>query len=197
MTPPHLFIGIIGKKQSGKDTVGKILANWLYSEYTPIRIAFADGLKDEVCKLLDCDLKKLEENKKHPTVRNLLQYHGTEYCRKVNGDDYWIKQAALKINKTLIDFPKGNKPILFYFTDCRFLNEADYIKAEGGYLVKVERGGYDINDSHASEIEQDKIHADFHVNNNFGLGVLELEIRGSLVPKLRNAVNAKLTRKAA
>jgi len=191
-----IFIGLTGRKNSGKDTAGNLLANEFYATHTPIRISFADSIKDEVCKLLNADYKELERNKNHPTVRHLLQFHGTDFARKTHGEDYWIKRVEDKVVACQAT-RKSEKPFLFYFTDCRFVNEADYIRSKGGCIVKVEREGIKPVDNHLSETELETIRPDFHILNHIGITGLALEIKAVTMPKLLGWIKQHQEKKAA
>lgn len=56
-----MIIGIHGKKQSGKDTVGNIIKQLIRYENYQIK-KFADTLKDIVCILTDCTRDDLEQS---------------------------------------------------------------------------------------------------------------------------------------
>jgi hypothetical protein len=63
--------------------------------------------------------------------RQVLQYWGTEVCRKGFNDDIWIASLENKLRNS-----KDNIVI----SDCRFPNEIASIKSAGGIIVCVERG---------------------------------------------------------
>ena len=65
------------------------------------------------------------------TPRWVLQYWGTEVCRRAFHDDIWIASLENKIRNS-----KDNIVI----SDCRFPNEIDAIKNAGGKIVWVQRG---------------------------------------------------------
>jgi hypothetical protein len=65
------------------------------------------------------------------TPRWVLQYWGTEVCRKAFHDDIWIASLENKLRKS-----KDNVVI----SDCRFPNEIKSIKDSGGMIVWVKRG---------------------------------------------------------
>lgn len=62
--------------------------------------------------------------------RAMLQHYGTEY-RRASDPDYWVKRFAEEL--------VYRSPDVALVTDVRFPNEADFIKAQGGVLVKVTR----------------------------------------------------------
>ena len=145
-----MLIGLVGKKQSGKDTVFEHLFH-LWNERRiinrPHRLAFADEVYNEVARNLGIEVSQLKLNKNtSPEVRKLLQNHGTEMRAK----DllYWISKVVPLVDDTKLQI----------ITDCRFMNEADWIIARGGKLVRIRREKTDNHDDkHESEIEMDSI----------------------------------------
>ena len=80
--------------------------------------------------------------------RELLQYYGTEYVRRVQ-DDYWIRVT--------LDQDWDNVLI----SDTRFPNEAKAIRAKGGKIVKVIRVDLPVSkDGHPSETSINLIEPD-------------------------------------
>jgi hypothetical protein len=65
------------------------------------------------------------------TPRWVLQYWGTEVCRRSFHDDIWIASLENKIRNS-----KDNVVI----SDCRFPNEIAAIKRAGGKIFWVQRG---------------------------------------------------------
>jgi hypothetical protein len=142
-----MIIGICGFIGSGKDTVADYLVN--FHEFR--RESFASTLKDAVANVFGWDRTMLEGRTKEarewrecvdpwwaerlamPTLtpRWVLQYWGTEVCRKGFHDDIWIASLENKIRNS-----KDNVVI----SDCRFPNEISAIKNAGGTIVWVQRG---------------------------------------------------------
>jgi hypothetical protein len=142
-----MIIGICGFIGSGKDTVADYLVN--FHEFR--RESFASTLKDSVAAVFGWDRTLLEgrtaearewreqvdpwwaERLDMPTLtpRWVLQYWGTEVCRKSFHDDIWISSLENKIRTS-----KDNVVI----SDCRFPNEISAIKKAGGQIVWVQRG---------------------------------------------------------
>jgi len=85
------------------------------------------------------------------TVRDILQYFGTDIARKIN-NDCWIDATFENINTV--------KSKLSIITDVRFVNEVEAIKRAGGKVIKLTRG--DVNDTHISE-------NDLNSYNNFDM----------------------------
>ena len=65
------------------------------------------------------------------TPRWVLQYWGTEVCRKGFHDDIWIASVENKLRTSTDDI---------VISDCRFPNEIKSIKEAGGIVVRVIRG---------------------------------------------------------
>ena len=91
---------------------------------------------------------------KKMTVREFLQYFGTNICRKIY-DDCWVESCFRRIE---ID-----QPDIAIICDCRFKNEVRAAKKAGAKLVRLTRAPH-AGDTHASEVDLDTMH-----NNNFDL----------------------------
>jgi hypothetical protein len=71
---------------------------------------------------------------KPPHIRKLLQEEGTERGRNIYGDTIWLDTAymwMLHLSETM-----GIEK--YCLTDIRFPNEADYVKARGGKVIRIE-----------------------------------------------------------
>lgn len=136
------LIGIVGKKRSGKDTFASVLV-----EHGWKRAAFADALKEELAEWLGVSVEDIELRKE--AFRAALQERGARMRR--DDPEYWIKKLVATIAE---DFAAGGKVVI---TDIRYENEAAWIGANGGVLVKMVRAGAPDDDEHPSEREQDRI----------------------------------------
>jgi hypothetical protein len=141
------IIGVCGLIGSGKDTVADYLTN--FHEFR--RDSFASALKDAVSAVFGWDRELLEGRTKsarewreqvdpwwaarlnmpHLTPRWVLQYWGTEVCRRNFNDDIWIASLENKLRNSQDDI---------VISDCRFPNEIATIKSAGGIVVRVVRG---------------------------------------------------------
>lgn len=142
-----MIIGICGFIGSGKDTIADYLVNF----HGFRRESFANSLKDAVAQVFGWDRTMLEGRTKqarewreqvdtwwadrlnipHLTPRWVLQYWGTEVCRKGFHDDVWIAALENKLR---------NSQDHIVISDCRFPNEIKAIKAARGLVVRVVRG---------------------------------------------------------
>ena len=142
-----MIVGVCGFIGSGKDTIADYLVN--FHEFR--RDSFANSLKDAVSAVFGWDRTLLEGRTKEarewreqvdpwwadrlsmPTLtpRWVLQYWGTEVCRRGFHDDIWIASLENKLRNT-----KDNVVI----SDVRFPNEVESIKKAGGKVIRVVRG---------------------------------------------------------
>ena len=142
-----MIIGICGFIGSGKDTVADYLVN--FHEFR--RESFANTLKDAVSAVFGWDRILLEGRTKEArewreqvdlwwanrlglpdlTPRWILQFWGTEVCRKSFHDDIWIASVENKLRNS-----KDNVVI----SDCRFPNEIKALKNIGAKVLRVKRG---------------------------------------------------------
>ena len=142
-----MIIGVCGFIGSGKDTIADYLTN--FHEFR--RESFANSLKDAVAQVFGWDRTMLEGRTKSArewreqvdpwwaerlnmpnlTPRWVLQYWGTEVCRKAFHDDIWIASLENKLRNSTDDI---------VISDCRFPNEIKSIKDAGGIVIRVVRG---------------------------------------------------------
>jgi len=142
-----MIIGVCGFIGSGKDTIADYLTNF----HGFRRESFANSLKDAVAYVFGWDRTMLEGRTKQarewreqvdpwwaerlgiPTLtpRWVLQYWGTEVCRKAFHDDIWIASLENKLRNSKDDI---------VISDCRFPNEIKSIKEAGGIVIRVKRG---------------------------------------------------------
>lgn len=166
------IIGLAGFKHSGKDTVAEIISKHC-SSLNPYRIGYADALKEEVSQATGCDIEYINANKDN--FRLILQGWGTDYRRKLHGDDYWVRKLG---NKLLHLNPKHH---LVLIPDVRFKNEVDFIKQLNGQVWNVVRFLGTV-DRHPSEIElADYKEFDSVIDNTGTLEQLETRVKISLL----------------
>jgi hypothetical protein len=142
-----MIIGVCGFIGSGKDTVADYLVN--FHEFR--RESFANTLKDAVSAVFGWDRTMLEGRTKtarewreqvdpwwaerlnmpNLTPRWVLQYWGTEVCRRGFHDDTWIASLENKLR---------NSSDNIVISDCRFPNEITSIRRSGGRIVWIKRG---------------------------------------------------------
>ncbi len=142
-----MIIGVCGFIGSGKDTIADYLTNF----HGFRRESFANSLKDAVSHVFGWNRTMLEGRTKQArewreqvdpwwserlgmpnlTPRWVLQYWGTEVCRRSFHDDIWIASLENKLRNSTDDI---------VISDCRFPNEIKSIRDAGGIIVWVKRG---------------------------------------------------------
>lgn len=154
-----IIIGFGHRARRGKDTAAQAIIESRGDKYSIRRVGFADALKREVAgRELELCLRHgiaYEPNNKY---RSLLQWYGTDFRRKQD-PFYWVKQIYNDI--------KNNPSQIVIIPDVRFINEAAWIKASEGFMVKLERVGYvdvAINASHVSESQMDGYLYDYEIH---------------------------------
>lgn len=150
------LIAFTGYKQSGKDTAALELARYLLPAKSTC-VNFADALKEEVARGCGVSVPYINAHKEN--FRLILQGWGTNFRRQLQDDQYWTTEWLKRVVRLDDTFR------YVFTTDVRFLNEASLIREAGGILVRIVRPGI-ISDGHASEVEQDKIVADFTILND-------------------------------
>lgn len=161
-----VFVAVCGKKGAGKDTAAACLPpHWEV-------VKFAGALKEMMHALLsyrgvpaDQRLAMLEEEelKRTPTPylngkspREAMQTLGTEWGRELISPTLWV------------DCFKDSLDAAEYAvcTDLRFPNEVDFVKSQGGVIIKVVRPDQEDGDTHPSEVFIDQIQTNHVVVND-------------------------------
>jgi len=158
------IIGLTGFARSGKDTVAALIAE--HYDGSVKTVAFADIIKVSAARSLgvlrhpddvgpDAVRRWADGFKEGHTVeikndqgevihsitgRHYLQRYGSEAHRDLFGEDFWIEQIDWQPDCDLL-----------IFTDCRFVNEAEAIRARGGEVWRVNRPSSRAG-NHVSEI---------------------------------------------
>lgn len=173
-TSKGILLGIVGKGNAGKTTTYKILSD----SYT--EVVFAEPVKkiteivfgfDYDMLLGDTDEKRVMRETLHDpiwnkTPRQAMRYLGTDLFRDQFDQEVWIKIAKRKID----DLRNNGKNVVI--TDCRFGNEIEFIRSQGGIILVIYENEEDlkpVSDEtlHASERSfQDYIRpSDFFYHN--------------------------------
>lgn len=133
-----LLIGITGRAGAGKSTVARMLS----ADYAFTELALAEPILDMLCALfatagIDGAWAVERSLKEQPTqlgysYRHLAQTLGTEWGRHLH-PDFWLRVLALRLQSAEL----ATENIVV--SDIRFPNEADFITARGGVIVRVLR----------------------------------------------------------
>jgi hypothetical protein len=159
------LIGISGKKRCGKDTVADILLNIIPRS---CKKSFAYELKLEIAQATGFSVSYIDSHKDN--FRLILQGWGTDFRRRIYGEDYWVKRLDETIKQCEIPDEICEsfyiKERTYIIPDVRFPNEYDYIKSHNGIMLRVIRHN-EVTDLHASECALDN-HTFDHIIYNFG-----------------------------
>jgi len=166
------IIGIAGAAGSGKDTAYALLSDHIKATgLVCAQLSFADKIKDTCASVFgwdrqrlvaDSDYKEgntLDDGSPDPacellgmTRRKVMQLLGTEAMRNGLHQDVWIitmKLAILRGEFEGID--------VGFVTDCRFLNELQFVRDLDGVLFQINRTGdqstLTTETEHLSELE--------------------------------------------
>ena len=162
-----LVSDLFGEKVSGSDwiplTEEYVDISQLLESFRPCKIyAFADVLKEFAVDVLGLEYNQVygtNEEKNSPTHllwenmptgnnkgpmtgREILQYFGSDICRKMY-ENIWFDACIRRIRK--------DKPELALISDVRFPNEIKGVQNEGGVVFGLPRDIVNGKDTHRSE----------------------------------------------
>ena len=178
MTKP-ILIGLTGYAGTGKDTVRAILEDHGYHGF-----AFADPMRQMVRAMVDAggfDARFMDrrELKEEPipflgfSYRELMQTLG-DWGRGL-APDFWVRQASAYAADA-----GANGLGVFCVSDVRFMNEAAWVRKQGGVIWRVHRDLAGPVREHVSESEQDDIKPNLTIHNNGTLDELRASVRDLL-----------------
>jgi hypothetical protein len=208
-----MIIGVCGFIGSGKDTI----ADYLVGFHGYRRDSFAGTLKDAVAAVFGWDRELLEGRTPEArawreqvdtwwakrldmpnlTPRWVLQYWGTEVCRRAFHDSIWIAALEARLSRRSDDT---------VISDVRFPNEITSIRNAGGRIVWVKRGElpewYDLAvESNCSSFNHMKTaYPDVHVSETAWVGTrfdYEIDNNGTIDELYTNIKNLVLMEPAA
>lgn len=168
----RLVIGLCGYAGSGKDTFAEMLMRAAAGAGLSVeRFSFAGPMRGMLHALgvparhmFDRDLKEQPVPGLGLSYRHLAQTLGTEWGRKCNGEDFWLRALALKVEEYSFD--------VSIITDVRFPNEAAWVNERPhGFLLRLDRGVPPVR-AHESEAHVMNLPA-LSVDNNGSLAQLE------------------------
>jgi hypothetical protein len=184
----QIRIAISGKKRTGKNEVSSLLVKHLGLIEGEYKItAFADRIKETICTMLPWVrydyLYGASELREKPIDNDLRNDDGTllshrqaitdlgKLGRKYDGN-LWIRHLDT-------DFQLSGDRQLYIVPDQRFVNEFQYLKKNGFYMVRVLRKGLtqgtDISETQQEEIPDSAF--DWVIHNDCSLDVLSDEVK--------------------
>ena len=176
----HL-IALSGLAGSGKDAVRAILEEEGYTG-----LAFADPIRAMLRTLLTdaglhagyMDARELKERAipgLGVSYRQLAQTLGTEWGRALDAN-FWLRIAQARMDGLI----SGGDVNRFVISDCRFANEAAWVKSQGGVIWRVHREGLAPVRAHVSESEMQRIRPGRTIHNNGTLDDLRVTVLEAL-----------------
>jgi hypothetical protein len=205
-----MIVGILGSIGSGKNTV----ASHLVSDAGFKSDSFASALKDACSVIFGWPRDLLEGDTKESrdwrncvdswwaeklgiedfSPRLALQNVGTNVLRSHFHDDIWLLSFENRIR---------NVPGNYVISDVRFPNEIDFVRRQGGILIKVSRGDTPIwadtailanNGNSIAQRIMSETYADIHYSEWAWMGsTADFEIcNNGTLDELKNQVNSIL-----
>lgn len=169
------IIAFTGLAQSGKTTAANAFVSIGYD-----RMSFAEPIKAMVSCLTPCkDKDARPPSLCGKTLREVYQTLGTDWGRKMVGENIWILAGRARLDELLgdveSDIIRG-----IVLDDVRFDNEAELIRSMGGLVVEITRSSVPQMD-HSSEagIARDLI--DYSFANEGDVATLQHQVRDYLL----------------
>ncbi len=174
------IIGIMGKLNSGKDTIAQTYVDRGY-----IRCGFGDPIKEIVHDLFDIPREILWGSSAERTgeVRRMLQGLGTDFARSFR-PNVWVDKMRGQITTCGLMGDHG-----MVIPDVRFINEAELLHSLDATIIRIKRplsGSHETHEAntHLSETENTLIplHWITHtIVNNGSLEDLQQKVNEILV----------------
>lgn len=170
-TREHL-LGLAGPAGSGKDTA----ADYLCQHYGFVRYAFAEPIREMLealfagcgvdhAYLYEPALKERIIPELGISARALMQTLGTEWGRDQCHPDLWVRQAQRRLGLSPGP-PRAPVHDRIVITDCRFVNEAIWLRAQGGRLLRLHRDAPLPVRAHVSEAAAARLEGVIDVPNH-------------------------------
>lgn len=161
-------IGVTGPARSGKDTVADMIKDRIGGS----RYSFAEPMY-AMLAAAGFDFKSPEWAvvKEDPIAgigkspRQMLQTLGTEWGRNLVCEDLWIKLAEVRLGIMT----------RMIISDCRFDNEADWIR-QNGIIIRVIRPDVELVNPHESESGITPREGDLTIDNDGDLLTLKKKV---------------------
>jgi hypothetical protein len=190
--PPKQALGVIGlcgPAGVGKDTFAWILAHYFGAHWVMPRVrSFADPLYEAVSALTGMTVGRLKDRsiKELPftwkgapsgipewSPRRMLQFIGTEVCRKQIADTFWLDRMK--------DWRQDNPASVFIHPDVRFENEADMCDM----VIELTRDeiNYAGNHPSAMRLPQLRIDRTIHLTRDIDYNMMCWDVANLLAKK--------------
>lgn len=146
-----IVLGVAGFARSGKDTFVGIASDILKANgYRPMRVAFADKLKDEVETMLKVNrfnaTVKTDDTLLKSMVRPLMVWWGCQRRYESDGGMYWVNEVDAQLRELCDDYilhGESHENVVALVSDVRFENEAKWVHENwGGSIIHLKRYEY-------------------------------------------------------
>lgn len=126
---PIQLIALSGKAETGKSWIANnVLRGYGFNEF-PLALHMKISLIGQSRLTYDDVFGKT----KSASTRKVLQQYGTEQGRDVYGKDLWVKTMW----EWLRFFSENWNTNKFVITDCRFINEVEFVQKMGGRVYRI------------------------------------------------------------
>lgn len=170
-----MIIGLVGRRETGKDTV----ANYLVERYAFKNHKFAGPLKGALAALFGLTDEHLEgalKEVKHPlwgvSPRAMMQFFGTDIMQVQMqrlmpdmGATHAVRRLFMNLDAER-ETDTNSKGVDVVVSDVRFPHEVAALRARGALIVRIKRGSDRVLDAGASD------NVDHHISES---GVDDLE----------------------
>jgi nucleoside-triphosphatase THEP1 len=139
------IIALTGAKTVGKTTMAKSLQSWAIDSEV---LSFATPIKEMLWQM-GISYENLHEKKEevlpdyNQSARQLMCSLGTEWGRDMVHKDIWVFAMKTQVERA------GSSIIII--DDCRFENEARWIRSVGGRVINLVREAVSYEEGHSSE----------------------------------------------
>lgn len=178
-----MIIGFSGNMGSGKSTAVDCLRELHSSEHSfkaVVDIKFAQALYD----MQEYIYERISSVHKRPETfikdRKLLQWLGTQWGRGTISETIWVDLWKARVKDIRLNFPLS----IVVCDDVRFDNEAETIRALGGFVVRINCGKTDKRIDtgagiahHASEAGINAKLVDYEINNSGTISEFKIAVR--------------------
>ena len=171
-----MIFGLVGYPQSGKDTIAKHLVKRhgfvQYAFADPIRAMLQVGLGIKINDFTDKNEPVPSYNKSR---RVMMQTLGTEWGRDIIHPDIWVIAARGWLTGQR-SVPHEDMVPDIVFSDVRFANEFNFVKSEGGIIIRVRRLNEQTYDHESEAWKPTAEQIDYELHNNQSIRSLTQEV---------------------
>lgn len=184
-----MIIALSGYAKSGKDTVAEMIQEiypdkWEVKKFSgklKLIASILTGIPEHMFEDQDFKTSILGEEwwknygdfYHQTTVRDFLQILGTDAIRNGLHTNAWVNALMADYKPAKMD---QYNPSNWIITDCRFPNEAQAVKDNGGVVIRIVRPGIEPVNAHPSETALDNWDFDYKIANASDLVALKQSV---------------------